>query len=380
MKHNYADDFFSESENVVDIQKYLKTVHETQIISIEDNIRNHLKNNKKYNTLSEIQKHNKWNKPEGIMPDRTYTFDDVIKRAEQNPDKPFSVSDVWAPTSKIHVVKKFNRIPEVDKVIKNLNFTNCLNWEALDNPHYYLCKYKGMMILCSTIGGHRGTLVVLSEGFDSDIPCKVTYIGTLDLETVHGRCALIHHIDCNKRVNQGAEDRISSGVEANDLEFIEVMEDLLSCNLYVDKEQMKPEMVTDCRQISSWMNFKSSVKDYSFENVKWAVEQIIKNTDDGEKIIAQSVETIACIKHYFQIDIKRVERIADGDTFVKFLEEFFHLGNTKQDIRHHGKVIKDVLELVGAYNKYVKKRFGCRYAPIPTKRLFEVFGEELDIS
>ena len=94
-----------------------------------------------------------------------------------------------------------------------------------------------MMILCSTIGGHRGTLVVLSEGFNSDIPCKVTYIGTLDIETVHGRCALIHHIDCNKRVNQGAEDRISSGVEANDLEFIEVMKDLLTCKLYVDKHK-----------------------------------------------------------------------------------------------------------------------------------------------
>ena len=42
------------------------------------------------------------------------------------------------------------------------------------------------MILCSTIGGH--VLVVFSEGFNSDIPCKVTYIGTLDIETVHGRC------------------------------------------------------------------------------------------------------------------------------------------------------------------------------------------------
>ena len=67
MKYNHADDFFSESEKVVDIQKYLKSVHETQIISIEDNIRNHLKNNKKYNTLSEIQNHNKWGRPEGIM-------------------------------------------------------------------------------------------------------------------------------------------------------------------------------------------------------------------------------------------------------------------------------------------------------------------------
>tara|TARA_B100002019_G_C21258001_1_gene595060 strand:+ start:1256 stop:2395 length:1140 start_codon:yes stop_codon:yes gene_type:complete len=379
MKYNHADDFFSESEKVVDIQKYLKSVHETQIISIEDNIRNHLKNNKKYNTLSEIQNHNKWGRPEGIMPDRAYTFDDIIKRVEQNPDKQFSVSDVWAPTSKIYVIKKFNRIPEVDKVIKNLNFTNCLNWEALDNPHYYLCKYKDMMILCSTIGGHRGTLVVLSEGFNSDIPCKVTYIGTLDIETVHGRCALIHHIDCNKRVNQGAEDRISSGVEANDLEFIEVMKDLLTCKLYVDKQQMKPSMIKGCRQISSWMNFKSSVKDYGFENVKWSVEQIISNTNDDEKIIAQAVETIACVKYHFQNDIKRIERVGEGDTFVEFLKDYFYLGNTQQDIRHHGKVVKDVVEIVNAYNKFVKRRYGVRYAPISSKRKFEVFGEELDI-
>lgn len=295
MKHNHADTFFN-SEKVIDIQNYVKNVHESEIISIQDNVREYLKNNDKLNTLAEIQKHNKWKKPEGVIPDRTYSFDDILKRAKQNPNTPFSVSDVWAPTSKIYIITKFNRVPKVPKVISNLNFTSCLNWEALDSPHYYLCLYKGMMILCSTIGGHRGTLVVLSEGFDSEIPCKVTYIGTLDIETVNDRCALIHHIDCNKRVNQGAEDRMASGVEANDEKFEVTFRHLIQCKLYVDKEKMKPSMINDFRQISSWMSFESSVKDFGFTDVKFAVDQIICNTKDNEKVLSQAVETIACIK------------------------------------------------------------------------------------
>ena len=63
------------------------------------------------------------------------------------------------------------------------------------------------------------------------------------------------------------------------------MKNLLTCKLYVDKQQMKSSMIKGCRQISSWMNFKSSVKDYGFENVKWSVEQVISNTNDDEKII-----------------------------------------------------------------------------------------------
>ena len=39
---------------------------------------------------------------------------------------------------------------------------------------------------------------------------------------------------------------------------------------------------------------------------------------------------------------------------MKIFKKSFHLGNTQQDIRHHGKVVKDVLELVSKYNKYVK--------------------------
>ena len=77
---------------------------------------------------------------------------------------------------------------------------------------------------------------------------------------------------------------------------------------------------------------ESSVKDYGFENVKWSVEQVISNTNDDEKLLPEFVETIACVKYHFQNDIKRVERVGDGDTFVKFLKEYL-LGNTQQDIK-----------------------------------------------
>ena len=84
-------------------------------------------------------------------------------------------------------------------------------------------------------------------------------------------------------------------------------------------------------------------------------------------------------KHNFHNDIKRVERNSDGDTFVLFLSQYFKMNN-QGDIKHHGKRAKDVLELVSAYNKWVKKTYGIRQSPISTKRLVEVFGDELDVS
>ena len=115
MKHNHADTFFN-SEKVIDIQNYVKNVHESEIISIQDNVREYLKNNDKLNTLAEIQKHNKWKKPEGVIPDRTYSFDDILKRAKQNPNTPFSVSTVV--TSRVFCV--WSHCEDIVIVIHNL--------------------------------------------------------------------------------------------------------------------------------------------------------------------------------------------------------------------------------------------------------------------
>ena len=164
----------------IDVTEFLKNITETKIISIEDNIKEYLKtSNKQLTTLSEIKDYHNWAKPSGIKPDEAYTFDDIQKMVEDNPDKKFSKSDVWVNTSLIYIITKFNRVPQIPECLRHLDFTNGLNWEALDTPHYYLVKHNGRLVLCSTIGGHRGTMCVLSNGYNKNMhqytPMRTTF-------------------------------------------------------------------------------------------------------------------------------------------------------------------------------------------------------------
>ena len=141
----------------IDINQYVKDITETKIISVEDNVRQYLKNNyKKNTTLTQLQVDHKWGEPSGIAPDRAYEWKDVLKRIEDNPGKPFNVSDVWIGTNLIYIITKFNRIPSIKKCISNLDQTYDvhndaspigLNWEALDRPTFYVVLYELLMII-----------------------------------------------------------------------------------------------------------------------------------------------------------------------------------------------------------------------------------------
>jgi hypothetical protein len=248
--------FIDRQKTPINVQDFLKSIDETTIVSIEDYLKEqlHLKYKKK-TTLSEVQFQEDWDSPQGIKPNRTFEWEDVISMIESNPDEKFNISDVWVPTSKIYVIKKFNRFPSLSACIRNLNFTGGLYWEALDGPTFYIAKMmvdsQMEHILVSTIGGHRTMKTVLTSGYDSELPSRVIYTGDLDLSSVSKRAAKLHHIDCNKRANQTAQDRITSGVEAEDHVFVEVMKALLDMKLFVDEKQMKSEAIEGFRKISS---------------------------------------------------------------------------------------------------------------------------------
>jgi hypothetical protein len=365
--------------NEINVQDYLKSIEDTTIISIEDNIKTHLKSQKYHNTLLEIQEHNKWKSPQGIKPSRAYTFDEIVSILKSNPNQPFSFSDVWVKTSLINVIPKFNRIPSVKKSIESLNFIGCLDWEALDTPHYYLAELDGKIVLISTIGGHRATMCVLSNGFGSELPAKITYVGSLDIGVVHDRCALIHHIDCNKRMNQTAEQRLTSGVEAGDKVYVQHFKNLVYCKLYHEVDQRNSKSLLGHREISSWMNFVGTVKSYSLHEAKWATEQLIKNTEDGEKIISQAVETLACIKYHFNSDINKVN--PGKDVFAEFIRWYFNDSmSTQADLRSEGDNIKNCLKLIDRFNRWSKKVYNRRYSPITSTAIIEVFDESISLS
>jgi hypothetical protein len=372
----------------IDLTKYLKSITETKIINVEDNIREYLKSRyKDLTTLSQLQANHFWGKPSGIKPDEAYSFDDIVKMVEENPNQKFSKSDVWVDTGLIYIITKFNRVPSISACIKNLDETfddqnNAapigLNWEALDTPHYYLVEYDGKLVLCSTIGGHRGSLCVLANGYGSKMPCRVTYIGSYDIADVSQRCALIHHIDCNKRVNQDANDRLSSGVEAKDGTYIKVMQDLIYCKLYVNEDQMKSVAIKGFRKCSSWQGFKAIRKEYGLDITKYAVDMIMKNTEDEETILTQALETIASFKYNFS---KRLFEInSSKDIFDDFMSDYFVM-NTQSDLKSEGKSEKDVLALVDTFNKWCKKKdFGIKTNALTNRHLIKAFGDKVEVS
>ena len=372
----------------IDLTKYLKNIAETKIINVEDNIRKYLKlRYKDLTTLSQLQANHFWGKPSGIKPDEAYSFDDIVKMVKENPNQKFSKSDVWVDTSLIYIITKFNRRPTIKKCIENLDETfddqnNAapigLNWEALDTPHYYLVKYNGKLVLCSTIGGHRASMCVLVNGYGSKMPCRVTYIASVDIADVSQRCALIHHIDCNKREPQNATDRLSSGVEAKDGTFIKVMQDLIHCKLYVDEDQMKSVAIKGFRKCSSWQGFKGIRIKYGLDITKYAVDMIMKNTKDEETILTQALETIASFKYNFN---KRLLEInSSKDIFDDFMTVYFGM-NTQPDLKEEEKSEKDVLALVDTFNKWCKKKdFGIKTNALTNKHLVKAFGDKIKVS
>ena len=72
--------------------------------------------NKKYNTDSEIQNHNKWGSSRCIILEYGDIHLMMSLREEQNPENRLVFQNVYY-NSRLYVIKKFNRIPEVDKVI-----------------------------------------------------------------------------------------------------------------------------------------------------------------------------------------------------------------------------------------------------------------------
>jgi hypothetical protein len=341
----------------IDTQSYLKTIEETDKTSVEQIVKNYLFELKQQTTLSEVQIANAWSKvPSGIKPDERFTFEDVITRIESNPDESFSVSDVWVISTLITIISKFNRKPSVRQAIQNLNFSNGLNWSAFDIPSMYIAKNEfGEYILVSTKGGHRSVMAILVQGFSCNIPCRITYIGTLELEAVCDMAALDHHIDCNKRANQTANDRIISGTEANDYDQIEVMQSLIDMNLYVDKDKMKPEKIQSFRKITSWQSFKISIKDNGYDNTSYAVEQLIKHTNDEEAIISQSVEVVANFRNKFKTQIDNLSKKNNSyDVFADFLQWYFSdpVTRNQSTLRQPGDTQESTLQVMSLFNSW----------------------------
>ena len=340
----------------IDTQDFLKSITESKKITVEKIVKDYLFDNKKQQTISQIQTTNSWSKTQsGVRPEKRYIFQDVVNRVKENPDKKFSMSDVWAPSNLVTIISKFNRHPSMTSAITHLNFANGLNWSSFDTPSMYLAEDEnGDLLLVSAKGGHRTVMGILTFGFACDLPVRITYIGTLDLEEVCKQAAIDHHIDCNKRNNQTADDRIVSGVEAEDYALLEVMQSLIDFKLYVKEDLMKPDMIKDFRKCTSWQSIKISIKNNGYAQTKYAVEHLIKNTQK-EAIISQSVEVVANFKNKFQKQIDKVFP-KSYDSLSDFIEWYFSdYSRNQHTLRSGGDTDECTIELCSLFNIWCEK-------------------------
>ena len=92
----------------------------------------------------------------GIEPEINYTWDDILSRIEQDPDKQFSLHGCSIPLSSVWVFPKFNRLPEPTQCQNNLN-TNPLgkglSYQALGSPQFFVVKIDGETVCMSVSGG-----------------------------------------------------------------------------------------------------------------------------------------------------------------------------------------------------------------------------------
>ena len=62
----------------INVQDYLKSISDTQIITIESLVKEMISNNKKATTLTELQFLHDWNDPNGIVPSRAHEWEDIL--------------------------------------------------------------------------------------------------------------------------------------------------------------------------------------------------------------------------------------------------------------------------------------------------------------
>ena len=292
-----------------DPQDYLLSIEETVPVHVSTFLDEWLHKNRHINQTPEDMRVAYGWSTSGIEPETNYTWNEILSRAEQDPDKQFSLHGCTIPINSVWVFPKFNRLPEPLHCQNNLN-TNPLgpglSYQALNSPQFFLVKINGELACMSVAGGHRAVMSAMQFGYDGFIPgVNVIYVGSVELEAPMPLASATHHQDCSKRNNQDAKERMVSGVEANDEKLVEGFQWLMARKLYIDKSKMSPSVLSGMREISSHNSLliarKNVKQDSSWDTVLgWFFDEV----PDGHKINTSSLEAVTIVWDTFGDVIK----------------------------------------------------------------------------
>lgn len=358
-----------------DPQDYLLSIEETVPVHVSTFLDEWLQKNRRINqTPEDMRVANGW-KPTGIEPETNYTWDEILSRVEQHPHQPFNLHGCSIPISSVWIFPKFNRLPEPTHCKNNLNYNPLgkgLSYQAMGSPQFFLVEIDGELACMSVAGGHRSIMSAMQFGYEGFIPgVNLIYVGSVELESAMPLASATHHQDCSKRNNQNADQRLVSGVEANDEKLVEQFQWLMARNLYTDKTKMPDHVIKDMREITSYSSImtarKNVKKDSSWDTVlEWFFDEVA----DGHKINTSSLEAVTIVWDTFGDVIKEKSKKVP-DLFEEYIRGQLHFSG-QEHFRVQTKSKKytahqNAWKIVGDFNVWCKNARGFKQNII-TKR------------
>ena len=302
------------------------------------------------------------------------TFEDIISQVEKYPDQKFDL-DCNIPNNIIYITNDHNRKAKHEKCVDNLNKRNGFNYQSAGRVTVYLAKLDDKWIGVVEMGTHRVIKSIFQFGEEGFIRSNIVYDGTLDLELILKNDMYgVHFSDMNYRKPQTPEERIVSGVKANDPNMVKIYNILCELNLTVkdacnDFFHNKITCVT-----SSWSNLEFVIGKLDFESVLYATKMIQKHDKiDGKvKVLTQAQEVIGTIQKNFSDTLSRwSDDIVQDDFFDCFLEDYFVKKEyTQKDIRSTTNVEENVMEMMQKMNRFGKKKVANRQHKMFTNKDF----------
>ena len=300
------------------------------------------------------------------------TFDDLLNQVKFYPDIQFDI-DCSVPLDKIFEITDHNRLPKHDKCVKHMKDANGFNYQKAGRITVYLVEFDGEICCIVEMGNHRVLMSLFQFGKLGSIRANVVYLGTLELEKVLKMGIYeVHHADMNKRLPQTVENRIISGVKAEDKDMVRVYNWLCECNLTVLDSNKEYFHDTITCLISSWPNFEKNVQKFGVDNVEYATTKIQKYAEDGqEKVLSQTQETIAGVRYLYLKEIENWSEDLGKDFLEASLKDYFVTKeNTQSDMKEYGDYAKNVMDLLKHMNRFGKKHIPHRAHKFATNQSF----------
>ena len=299
-------------------------------------------------------------------------FEDLITQVKLYPQQKFDL-DCSVPLDKIYEITDHNRLPKHEKCVKHMKDANGFNYQKAGRITVYLVEFDGEICCIVEMGNHRVLMSLFQFGKLGSIRANVVYLGTLELEKVLKMGIYeVHHADMNKRLPQTVENRIISGVKADDKDMIKVYNWLCECNLTVLDSNKEYFNDTITCLISSWPNFEKNVQKFGLDNVEYATSKIQKYAEDGqEKVLSQTQETIAGVKFLYTKEVDAWSEDLGKDFLEASLKDYFVTkGNTQSDMKESGDFAMNVMDFLKHMNRFGKKHVSYRAHKFATPTSF----------